>query len=245
MSDEKKISIRTDGIGLAVAALILGVCFMLGLKSFKNADRQVSVRGLCEKEVMADRAIYPIVFQEGGYELVQVAESIAAKNQIVIDFLKENGFTDEEITVAPLQVEDCSVKNAYSYSVSNSGNKRPINYVVKSVVTVYSKKVDKVQEMQGKQGQLLEKGIAVGAGNTWEYPVTYNFEGLNDIKPGMIAEANKNAKEAAEQFAKDSDSKLGKIKQAQQGLFTIEDRDRNTPQKKTVRVVTYVTYQLK
>lgn len=238
MSEEKKISLKIDGIGLGLAALILGICFMLGLKNFKNADRQVSVRGLCEKEVMADRAIYPIVFQEGGDDLVKVAENIDAKNQVVINFLKENGFTDDEITVAPPKVEDRSINNY-------SGNQHLLKYAMKSVITVYTKKVDKVLEMQSKQGQLLEKGIAVGAGNSWENPVTYSFEGLNDIKPDMIAEANKNAKEAAQQFANDSDSKLGKISQAQQGLFTIEDRDQNTPQKKTVRVVTYVTYRLR
>lgn len=238
MNEEKKTRLRIDGIGLGLAALILGICFMLGLKNFKNADRQVSVRGLCEKEVMADRAIYPIVFQEGGDDLVRVAENIDAKNQVVINFLKENGFTDDEITVAPPKVEDRSINNY-------SGNQHLLKYAMKSVITVYTKKVDKVLEMQSKQGQLLEKGIAVGAGNSWENPVTYSFEGLNDIKPDMIAEANKNAKEAAQQFANDSDSKLGKISQAQQGLFTIENRDQNTPQKKTVRVVTYVTYRLR
>ncbi len=238
MSDEKKCKIKTDGIGLGIAALILGLCFIAGVKNFKSYDRQVSVRGLCEKEVMADRAIYPIVFREGGDNLVQVAESITAKNREVVAFLKENGFDDDEITVAPPKVEDRSINNY-------ANSQHLVKYAMTSVVTVYTKKVDKVLEMQGKQGQLLEKGIAVGAGDSWENPVTYSFEGLNDIKPEMIAEANKKAREAAQQFADDSESKLGKIKEAQQGLFSIENRDQNTPQKKTVRVVTYVTYQLK
>ena len=239
MNEEaKKCTHLSGGLCLVAAALILGLCLIAAVNRFKNADRQVVVRGLCEKEVMADRAIYPIVFQEGGDNLVQLAERVAQKNAVVVDFLKDNGFSSEEISIAPPKVEDRSM-NTYS------NNLNIYTYAMTSVVTLYTSKVDKVLEMQTKQSQLLEKGIAVGSGNTWDNPVTYNFEGLNEVKPAMIAEANKNAREAAEQFAKDSGSKLGKIKAATQGLFSIENRDQNTPQKKTVRVVTTVTYQLK
>ncbi|MDY5969063.1 MAG: SIMPL domain-containing protein [Bacteroidales bacterium] len=237
MSDEKNFKYVAKGLGLCAAALILGVCFIAGVKQFKNADRQVSVRGLCEKEVKADRAIYPLVFQVGNDNLVALAEDVAKKNGIVVDFLKKNGFSDDEITVAPPKVNDRSM-----YSGSNQHS---YTYIMTSVVTVYTTKVDKVLELQAKQSALLEQGIAISSGESWENPVTFSFEGLNNIKPGMIAEANKNAREAAQQFAKDSDSKLGRIKDATQGLFTIENRDQNTPQVKTVRVVTYVTYQLK
>jgi hypothetical protein len=225
-------------VGLLGAALILGICFVIGVKAFKNADRQVSVRGLCEKEVMADRAIYPIVFKEGGNNLVELASTLNTKNQIVLDFLKENGFVAAEISIAAPKVED---RNADNYNAANHG----YDYVMTSVVTVCTDKVDKVLELQAKLNQLLDKGVPVGAGYSWDYPVTYSFEGLNKVKPDMIAEANQNARKAAEQFAKDSHSKLGKIKKAEQGLFTIDSRDQNTPQKKVVRVVTYVTYGLK
>lgn len=224
-------------IGVMGAALILGLCFVAGIKTFKNADRQVSVRGLCEREVMADKAIYPIVFMESGNNLVELAATVDQKNQIVQDFLKTNGFDAAEITIAPPKVEDRS-SNTYT-------NKDANRYVMTSVITVCTDKVEKVLEMQSKQNQLLSQGVAVGAGSNWDYPVTYSFEGLNKVKPDMIAEANKNARVAAEQFAEDSHSKLGTIKQAEQGLFSIESRDQNTPQKKIVRVVTYVTYALK
>ena len=97
----------------------------------------------------------------------------------------------------------------------------------------------------GKQAELLKKGVVAGAGNDWENPVEFKYEGLNDIKPQMIEEATRNARETAQKFAKDSRSKLGKIKTASQGTFTIENRDSNTPYIKTVRVVTSVTYYLK
>ena len=96
-----------------------------------------------------------------------------------------------------------------------------------------------------KQSELLKKGIVTGGGSQWENPVEFEYEGLNEIKPGMIEEATQNAREAAKKFAKDSGSRLGKIKTANQGTFTIENRDSNTPYIKKVRVVTSVTYYLK
>ena len=94
-----------------------------------------------------------------------------------------------------------------------------------------------------RTGELLSQGIAI-APNDYSYPIQFDFTSLNKIKPQMIEQATKNAREAAEKFAKDSESKLGKIKSAQQGLFSIEDRDSNTPYIKEVRVVTTVDYYL-
>ena len=98
--------------------------------------------------------------------------------------------------------------------------------------------------LMAQQSDLLKKGVVTVA-NSWDNPVEFKYEGLNDIKPQMIEEATKNAREAALKFAKDSDSSLGKIKTANQGTFTIEARDSNTPYIKKVRVVTSVTYYLK
>jgi hypothetical protein len=111
------------------------------------------------------------------------------------------------------------------------------------VTTVASKNVDRVREIMGKQGELLKQGIAF-SGDDYRYRKIYSFNGLNEIKPTMIDEANKNARAAAEKFATDSESKLGKIKTATQGQFSISDRDENTPFIKNVRVVTNVQYFL-
>ena len=89
----------------------------------------------------------------------------------------------------------------------------------------------------------MKQGIAITGGD-YRYNVVYEFTGLNSIKPGMIEEATKNARSAAEKFAKDSESELGKIKSAYQGQFSIEDRDANTPYIKRVRVVTTIDYSL-
>ena len=119
----------------------------------------------------------------------------------------------------------------------------PYRYNVTSVITVTSKQVDKVREMMLQQGELLQQGIAIASGD-YQYQVSYEFTGLNSLKPSMIEEATKNAREAAEKFATDSDSRIGGIKRASQGLFTINDRDPNTPYIKKVRVVTSVDFFL-
>ena len=104
--------------------------------------------------------------------------------------------------------------------------------------------VESVLALMGRQSELLKKGIVLGGANQWENPVEFRYEGLNEIKPSMIEEATMNAREAAQKFAKDSGSRLGKIRTANQGTFTIEDRDSSTPYIKKIRVVTSVTYYL-
>ena len=94
-----------------------------------------------------------------------------------------------------------------------------------------------------EQSQLIKKGITLSSDN-WENPTEFKFEGLNELKPEMVEEATKNARQTAEKFAKDSESKLGKIKRASQGSFSIENRDSNTPYIKRVRVVSSITYYL-
>ena len=102
--------------------------------------------------------------------------------------------------------------------------------------------VEKVNALIKRQAELLKQGVALS--NDYEYQTLYEYTGLNDIKPEMIAEATRNAREAAKKFAEDSESDLGKIKSATQGQFSIEDRDAYTPYIKNVRVVTYITYYL-
>ena len=125
-----------------------------------------------------------------------------------------------------------------------NNNHVPYRYNVTTVITVTSDKVELVRSLISEQGELLKQGVAITGGD-YRYNVEYDFTGLNAIKPQMIEEATKNAREAAEKFAKDSDSKLGKIKRANQGQFSIGNRDANTPYIKHVRVVTTIDYSLK
>lgn len=233
----RKVSVDNEGlgcclmIGLIVGALLLGNA----VRASRADDRVVSVKGLCEREVKADKVICPFAYKEGGDNLQQLYRTIEEKNGVIIEFLKDAGISEEEITIAAPKVVDTRTEW--------SGSQNRYAYIVTSVVTVCTDKVDEIIALQSRQGELLQRGIATAA--SWEYQTVYSFTGLNDIKPAMIETATKNARETAEKFAADSDSKLGKIKRATQGQFSITDRDSNTPYMKNVRVVTSVDYYLK
>ena len=144
---------------------------------------------------------------------------------------------EKEISVNAPEIIDLKAER---YGNTQAENYR---YNVTTVITVTSEKVDLVRGLISEQGELLKRGIAITSGE-YRYNVQYEYTDLNKIKPQMIEEATKNAREAAEKFAKDSDSELGKIRYANQGQFSINDRDANTPYIKKVRVVTTVDYSL-
>ena len=226
-----------SGLFIMAGLVVLGLMFPKSVDKFRSYDRTVNVKGLCEKEVMADKVIWPVVYKVMADDIQSIYDQTDRNNATITSFLKSGGITASEITVSVPQISD-------KYANEYGSNDRAFRYIATNVVTVCTDKVDVVLELMSKQSDLLKKGIVTG-GNSWENPVEFKYEGLNGIKPEMIEEATKNAREAAEKFAKDSDSMLGKIKTANQGTFSIENRDSNTPYIKKVRVVTYVTYYLK
>ena len=232
---ENKCCVLGKGWGIVIGALVLGVSIILAVSNFKSYDRTVTVKGLCEMEVKADKVIYPIAFKVAGNNLESLYASVSEKNSVILDFLKSYGFTEDEVTVSLPQVSD---RDAEGYS------QRSMRYVVTSVITLYSDKVDNSLEMRKGLADLHKKGITLEA-DGWSYQPSYLFEGLNSIKPQMIEEATSNARETAQKFADDSGSRLGKIRTASQGQFSISDRDANTSYIKKVRVVTSVVYYLK
>ena len=221
---------------IAIGLCLLGLSINSAIKAFVNKERVVSVKGLAEIEVEANKVTWPIAFKEVGNDVQQLYRSINEKSKVVVAFLKENGIADSEISVNPAEVVDMDAERY-------SNNNNQYRYISTSVITVTSTNVKLVRKLISEQTALLQKGVVV-TGSDYRYNVNYEFTGLNDIKPGMIEEATKNARAAAEKFAKDSDSKLGKIKRANQGQFSIYDRDINTPYIKTVRVVTSIDYYL-
>ena len=222
---------------IAIGLFLLGQRIEQGIIRSKEAVRTVSVKGLSEREVPADKVIWPLVYKEIGNDLQTIYRTVNAKNAIVIDFLKSNDIPESEISVAPPAIVDIQADRYGNQAV-------PYRYNVTSVITVSSNQVDKVRDLIVKQSSLLEKGVAIVTGD-YQYNTQYLFTKLNELKPEMIAEATQNARIAAEKFAKDSDSKLGKISSAYQGQFSITDRDANTAYLKNVRVVTSVIYYLK
>ncbi len=221
---------------IALGLVLLGTAVRSGIKIFSQRDRVVSVKGLAEMEVEADKVIWPLFYKEVGNDLLSLYENIKSKNQTIVSFLKSNGITDDEISVSAPKTLDLEADRYSGRDIAH-------RYNITSVITVTSDKVDLVRRLMREQGELMKQGLALSSDN-YQYNEQFVFTKLNEVKPQMIEEATKNARIAAEKFAKDSNSKLGKIKSANQGQFSIEDRDANTPYIKRIRVVSTVDYYL-
>ena len=225
-----------EAIILALGLVALGAQIEDGIDSFVNRDRIVTVKGLAEMEVPANKVTWPLMYKEVGNDLPTLYNKINATNAAIVEFLKKKGITEQEISVNAPEIIDMQAERYNS-------NPTPYRYNVTTVITVTSGQVDLVRGLISEQSELLKQGIAITGGD-YRYNIQYDYTALNDIKPQMIEEATKNAREAAQKFAKDSDSQLGKIRRASQGQFSIENRDANTPYIKRVRVVTTIDYSL-
>lgn len=225
-----------EAVIMALGLFLLGICIRGGINDFKDKDRVVSVKGLAEMEVPANKVTWPLMFKDLGDDLPTIYTNINQKNTTIVNFLKSKGITEKEISIAAPEIIDMQAERY---------NDKPslFRYNITSVITVTSSKVDKVRSLMIQQSELLKQGIALTGGD-YRYNVIYDFTKLNEVKPQMIENATRNARLAADKFAKDSDSKLGKIKTANQGQFTISDRDANTPYIKSIRVVTTIDYYL-
>ncbi len=222
-----------QGGSIVLAALVLGLFMVCTVKTLKSYDDTVKVRGLCEKEVPADRVVYRISYSEKSNSLADLRNTISQNNSIIVEKLRAAGFKDDEVKVGNANYED-------RYSYANDVSQITFRYQANQTVTVFSKNLDLVRKMQQTlETDLVNQNILA---NSW---ADYQFLGLNEIKPAMIAESLENARAAADEFAKNSHSRIGKMRTASQGYFEVEDLDENTPQVKKVRVVTTVEYYLK
>jgi hypothetical protein len=210
------------------SAAVLGVCLLLGLvlggwalgsqiKETRLADRYVTVKGLVERTVKSDAAIWPVTFKEAGNDLPQVFAKSETDKAAVLKFFAAQGITPDEITVGQIQVTD-KLANEYGGGTQNSPR-----YVVQQTVTVNSKDVDKIAKAGQKTAELVQAGIVVGGG--FGQGIRYVFNGLNALKPDMITEATRNARASADRFAADSGSRVGSIRSANQGVFSISSAD--------------------
>lgn len=218
---------------LAAGITLAGVFVYLGFHQVATKDRSVVAKGLSTRDVKADHVVWPLTFTIEGNDLSEVHSRMAKAKKTMTEFLTSKGFEPTDIAVGRINIED---RWAYSYS-----NQRPATrYSVNSTIIVSTNKVDAVVANQGCQVELLAKGLIVNV-NDWE--VNYEFNGLNDIKPVMVEQATINARAVAQKFADDADCKLGSIKKASQGQFSI-DSDTYQPWVKHVRVVTTIEYYL-
>jgi hypothetical protein len=221
------------GGGIALAGIVASGA----VKELRASQRFVTVKGLAEREVDADLAIWPVSFKEAADDLAVLQRRVDERRGTVAAFLEEAGFRREDVSFGAPRIQDLHAERMQAGVQANR-----LRYLAQAAVTVRSKDVPRVRKAMEQSGVLVGRGVMLA--QDWEARPQFLFTGLNAIKPAMIEEATVAAREAAAKFAKDSGSKVGKIRNASQGLFTIGDRDPNSPERKVVRVVTTVEYFL-
>ena len=222
-------------IAIVAGLALLGFFVSKGLTSIANQEQYVTVKGLAEREVLANKVVWPLPYKCVSNDMQKLYDEIEKNREIVLSFIREGGITDEEIIISAPAVTD---RLAQSYIPDNV----KFRYQAEAVITVISPQVEKVIELMGKQIELMKDGVIIS--NEYSYQTQFEYTALNDIKPAMVEEATRNARAVAQKFADDSGSRLGNIKQATQGQFSITS-DETTPQIKNIRVVTTVKYELK
>lgn len=217
-------------IGLVLGGFVLGD----GLVRMKAAERSVTVRGLAEREVTADLATWTLSFASTATSLQTAQASTDRDATAVREFFEGLGFPENELTPAGV-------------NVSNYTDEGIVFYTVRQRIVLRTKDIERAQRAVRSQAELVRRGVVLEDGSG----ISYTFTGLNAIKPEMVAEATRDARAAAEQFAQDSGADVGSIHKATQGYFSIGARDGeaggwgigDTPFKK-VRVVTTVDFAL-
>lgn len=225
------------GLSLILGLGLLGFFIQQTAVKYKAYERVVTVKGLSEREYAADTVIWPIKFTVASNDTSAMFDDIEQQTRLIRDFLTAKGLDADNISLSSPAVID---KKAQQYGGEQN---MPFRYLASRTVTVYSENVDVVRGAIEEIGKLGKQGVILNQ-DPYSNRVEYSFTKLNDVKPDMVEEATKNAREVAEKFAKDSQSSLGKIKWATQGQFSIYDRDSNTPHIKKVRVVSTVQYYL-
>ncbi|MCG5501627.1 SIMPL domain-containing protein [Ectothiorhodospira lacustris] len=226
-------------VGLILGPALLGSQVRQGMTSsadkITSAHRQVTVRGLSEREIPANLVLWPVVFQVQAQRLDELQQSIDGQRGQVIDFLLNQGFDREQIRIVPPTITDRE-QNIY-------GEHRPsYRFGADVVVLVRTDDARRVSQAMRETGTLVTAGVALT--QSYEHRPQFLFTELETVKPDMVAEATRDARRAAEQFAQDSGSRVGGILTATQGLFSIEDLDSYTPEIKKVRVVTTISFKL-
>jgi uncharacterized protein len=238
-----KIHRWVPAVMLAVGLIIGGGLLGRGFTEGRRADRFVTVKGLAERDVQADLALWPLRFVSTDNDLRTAQARIEQSKATILEFLDEHGIGADQVELLGLEVTDV-LANPYRSGPADS------RFIIAQTLMVRSEDPVQVAGVSQRIGDLVEAGVVLSSDRGPSAGPTYLFTGLNELKPEMIASATANAREAARQFARDSGSRLGSIRRANQGVFVILARDRTPGMMeesqlyKTVRVVTTVEYLL-
>ena len=225
-------------IGLAVAGFGIGG----GLERFRGADRSITVKGLAEKDVAADFAVWPLGFRRGGSDFGAVQRQLAEDRDRVVAFLKGQGFADAEIVVRPLQVQDL-------WAREYGGNDQPLRFQGSGQVLVQSARPEAVEAAALAVDPLIQAGVQLGGASDGPPGPRYELRAFNEAKAPLLAEATRNAREQAQKFAAEAGATLGRLRSANQGVVQIgaaggQGFDDGSARVKRLRVVSTFEYAL-
>jgi len=229
-------------ICIALGLIVGGFAVGWGFREGRNPVRSVLVKGYAEREVKADLGLWPLRFVASGNELSEVQDKIERDGEVVDAFLSGQGFSEDEFETQSLQVIDLE---AQQYGPDTRGAR----FIIAQFVLVRSADVDRIQSAAARSGKLLSQGVVLSAEYGPLKPI-FLFGGLDSLKTDMLTEATRMARESARQFANESESRLGGILKANQGVFQILPRDpapgisEADQLQKTVRVVSTIEYLL-
>ena len=226
---------------LAAGVAFAGVQVGQGIERFRMGDRTVVIKGLAERDVQSDFAVWALSFRRAANEFAEVQQALAADRDRVAAFLREQGFTEAEIEVRPLQVQDLLARDYASERV-------PLRFNGQGQVVVRSARVDAVAQVSNRIDPLIQAGVQLGGDGSESGP-RYQLRGFNDIKPQLLQEATVNAREQAKKFVEDAGARLGALKGANQGVISIVDdgggeMDSERTIGKRLRVVSTFVFEL-
>lgn len=219
---------RSSKLYIGIALVIFSIIFFVAAKNFSDQGAYVEVKGLSEKIVKADTAIWSMNFEVKSNSIDDLYASIEKNLTTIKAFLAQKGFEATEINVAPVNIYQDTYKDAaFRYNSSNQ-------------ISVYTKKVDLAKASSNDTLLLVKNGVVLTQNSIY-----FEFSDLNSIKPEMLKEAIKNARDTAAQFATNSGSKVGGIVRGNQGVFDIVDKDPGSPEFKKIRLVSTLRFLLK
>lgn len=240
--NEQSSSFAARGAAIVIASLFLAVGVSVGgsfvgegIANWNSGRRIIAVKGLSEREVPASVATWSIGYRATGSDLGAINRKLSESTKTVLAFLKTAGFDDKDVSVQPPALHDASMEPREKDALPP-----PERYRAEQSVLLRTAKVDLIKPALASASSLMVNGVLLSG----SCQPNYVYNQLNEVKPIMIQEATKNARIAAEQFARDSQTSLGKLRSASQGWFQVEDRDAATPERKLVRVVVDVDYEL-
>jgi uncharacterized protein len=240
--NEQGSSFRVRGVTVIASALLLAAGIYLGgffigqgISNWNSGRRIIAVKGLSEREVPASVATWTVSYAATGNELDSINRKLGDSTKAVVAFLKSAGFDEKDMSIQPPALHDASTEPR-----EKDVPPPPERFRAEQSVLLRTSKVDLIKPALASASTLMTNGVLLSAG----CQPNYVYNQLNEIKPAMIQEATKNARIAAEQFSRDSQTSLGKLRNASQGWFQVENRDIATPERKVVRVVVDVDYEI-